>query len=343
MHILFITDSTVEGASFRYRIHQYLGFLEAEGFSCTVAHPREFTLARIRRLRRYDIVYIQKRLLSVPWVFAASLAARRLMFDFDDAIWTCPDHDWKPLTRRKVERRLQMVLSKAACVTVGNSYLAEYASRYCRDVVVIPTCLDTDYYRPPEAGALPKTRLDEEGLGDGSHEPVRLGWIGSRPNLIYLEGLEPVFRRLADSGVSVELVVVCNREYRSPSLRTDFIPWSLKGELDALWSFDIGIMPLHDDDWTRGKCGFKTIQYMACGLPSVSSPVGVNSEIVQDGVNSFLASDEDEWVEKLSRLIADFNLRVRIGNEGRRTVEEKYSIGVGVRLLADTLRRVGSS
>lgn len=329
MHILFITDSTIEGASFRYRVHQYLGFLEAEGFSCTVAHPRRFGLMRITSLRDYDVVFIQKRLLSVPWVFAASLAARRIVFDFDDAIWTSPDHGWSPLTRRKVERRLGTLLSRASCAVVGNGYLADYASKYCRDVVVIPTCVDTDYYRPP------RVRY--------SRERLRLGWIGSRPNLIYLERLEPVFRRLSDSGPPAELCVVCNREYSSRSLPTVYLPWSLDSELKALQGFDIGIMPLADDDWTRGKCGFKTIQYMSCGLPSVSSPVGVNCEIVSDGVNGLLASGEDEWVEKLTMLVQDSDLRTRVGNEGRRTVEENYSIGVGAQLLADTLRRVGST
>ncbi|HUV03776.1 MAG TPA: glycosyltransferase family 4 protein [Armatimonadota bacterium] len=328
MRILFITDSDITGASFRYRVHQYIGILEAEALACEVVRARAMPIRSLRRLREYDVVFVQKKLFSVPWILAASRCARRMIFDFDDAIWTCPKHDWSLPTRMKVRQRLRTMLSKSSCVTVGNGYLADYARKYNSNVVVIPTCLDTRYYRPA-----PRPRQSEQ---------VRIGWMGSKPNLVYLEHLEPVFRRLsADAGVS--LVVISNHEYRSRKLPTQFIPWTLDGELAALHGLDIGLMPLPDDDWTRGKCGFKTILYMACGIPSVSSRVGFNNELVLDGHNGFLAGDEQEWVDKISLLAHDPELRRRIGQEGRRTAEEKYSLEVGAALLVNTLRGVCSS
>jgi len=328
MRTLFITDSDITGASFRYRVHQYIGMLEAEGFACEVVRARAMPMRRLRRLREYDVVFVQKKLFSVPWILAASRCARRIIFDFDDTIWTCPRRDWSLPTRIKVRQRLRAMFSKSSCVTVGNGYLADYARKHNPNVVVIPTCLDTDYYRPA-----PRRREPEQ---------VRIGWIGSKPNLVYLERLEPVFRRLsADTGIS--LAVISNQEYRSPNLPTQFIPWTLDGELAALHELDMGLMPLPDDDWTRGKCGFKTILYMACGIPSVSSRVGLNNEFVLDGQNGFLAGDEEEWVDKISLLAQDPELRRRIGQEGRRTAEEKYSLKVGGNLLANALRGVCSS
>lgn len=322
MHVLFITGSDMRGASFRHRVHQYIKALEADGIRCTVAHIRDIPLHKTRQLRDYDVAFVQKRLFPVPWILAASVFARKLIFDFDDAIWTSPKMNWSVPTKVQMRLRLRTILSRASCVTVGNSYLAEYAGKYNRNMRVIPTCVDTDYYRPGPS---------REG------ETLRIGWIGSRPNLIYLEHLEAVFQRLSANG-SISLVVICDREYRSPDLPTEFIPWSLEGELPALQGLDIGVMPLADDEWTRGKCGFKTIQYMACGIPSISSRVGMNKEIVQDGKNGFLAGNDDEWVEKLSLLIGDAGLRKRMGQAGRRTVEDKYGVGVGATLLADAIR-----
>lgn len=321
MRILFLTDSSTKTASFRYRVHQYIPMLESEGICCTVAHPREFPFRRIGRLREYDAVLVQKRLLPVPWVLSAGIAAKSLFFDFDDAIWTCPNLDWDAVTRAKVKLRLRTILAKSTRVIAGNKYLGDYAQRFNSNVTIIPTCVDTDHYRPAAS----------------SHQQGKLciGWIGSSPNLIYLERLEPVFKRLPSDNIF--LSVVCDMEYKSPNLPTEFTPWSLDGELGALQSMDVGVMPLADDEWTRGKCGFKTIQYMACGIPSISSPVGVNNEIV-NGRNGFLARDDDEWVEKLSLLINDSDLRRSIGKEGRRTVEDKYSIGIGGKLLAQAIR-----
>lgn len=322
MRILFLTDSSTKTASFRYRVHQYIPMLESEGICCTVAHPREVPFHRIGGLRDYGIVFVQKKLLPVPWVLSAGMVAKKLFFDFDDAIWTCPNLNWSAVTRAKVRLRLRTILSKSSCVIAGNRYLGEYAQRHNRNVTIIPTCVDTNYYRPAASGR-------REGK-------LRIGWIGSSPNLIYLERLEPVFKRLPSDNIS--LTVVCDRKYESPNLPTEFVPWSLEGELAALQNMDIGIMPLTDDEWTRGKCGFKTIQYMACGIPSISSPVGVNNEIVTDGQNGFLADDDDQWVEKLSLLIHAQDLRESIGHEGRRMVEDKYSIGVGGKRLIEVIR-----
>lgn len=326
MRVLFIAASDERLASARLRVHQYIKPLESEGFACTVARAREIGLRNLRQLRDYDVTFLQKRIFSIPWILAASVFARKLIFDFDDAIWTNPNMDWSALKKMRLGLRLRSILSRASCVTVGNTYLADYAGRYNRNVKIIPTCIDTAYYRPgPQR--------------DG--KTVRIGWVGSRPNLIYLEHLEPVFKRLAVNS-DISLVVICDQEYRSPNVPTEFTPWSLEGELDALQSFDIGVMPLVDNEWTRGKCGFKTIQYMACGIPSVSSRAGFSRDLVVDGVNGFLSGDEDEWVEKLMLLARNDSLRRTMGLEGRRTAEERYSIEVGGAALMRIIRSVGS-
>jgi len=276
------------------------------------------------RLSPYDIVYIQKRLLPMSWLLVAAMLGKRIVYDFDDAIWTCPNMDWKLVTRVRTRIRLREMLVRASCVVAGNNYLAEFARKHSRKVEVIPTCIDTNHYRPTQ-----HSRRDD----------VTLGWIGSRPNLIYLAEMEPVFRRLSEMG-NVSLIVVCDQEYRSPNLPTEFIPWSAETELDALRSMDIGLMPLADNEWTRGKCGFKTTQYMACGIPSVSSPVGFNSELIRDGCNGLLASDADEWADKISLLISNPEQQHVLGQEGRRTVEENYSLKVGGDKLIRTLRSI---
>jgi glycosyltransferase involved in cell wall biosynthesis len=272
-------------------------------------------------MREYDAVFVQKRLFSLPWIFAARLAAKRLIFDFDDAIWTSPTGNWSRMTRAKTRLRLRTMIAKADCVIAGNSYLADYARQYRRNVRVIPTCIDTDHYSPQE--------------GD-PHDRLTIGWIGSKPNIPYLAGLEPAFSGLPNADLSV----ISDKEYKSPNLPTDFTRWSAEGELAALRSFDIGVMPLADDEWACGKCGFKILQYMACGIPAVVSPVGVNREIIADSVNGFLAASTDEWVERLTALSSDASLRTRIAAAGRSTVLANYSAEIGKKLLLETLWEV---
>jgi glycosyltransferase involved in cell wall biosynthesis len=170
-----------------------------------------------------------------------------------------------------------------------------------------------------------------------------IGWSGSRSTLAHLrtalDALEIVHRRY---GERVRFEVVGDRPLEDSPVRTDFVPWTAAGEVGALHRFDIGIMPLPDTPWTRGKCGCKGLQYMGCAIPAVMSPVGVNRDIVTDGHDGLLATTTDEWVDRLSALIEDGDLRRRIGAEGRRTVVDRFSVAATGERFVELLRSVGA-
>ena len=220
-----------------------------------------------------------------------------------------------------------VIIRSADHVIAGNDYLASYAERYNRSVTTIPTCVDTDRFVPRADGARTAT-------------PPVIGWIGSPTTAIYIADLAPVLRRVAETDAFVARISGAGAPIEMPGVRMENARWSLDDEVRLFNTCDIGVYPLTDDEWSRGKCGFKAIQFMACGVPVVASAVGVNREIIQDGVNGFLASGEAEWVDKIRRLLNDATLRRRMAEAGRRTVERSYSLHVHAPALASTLRNV---
>jgi len=198
-------------------------------------------------------------------------------------------------------------------------------------VTVIPTCVDTTKFAPsPDALS-----------NNGSQSPgLVVGWIGSPTTASYVRGLANVFRRVREQHPFVLRVSGAGEPLELPGLATEQPPWTLESEVQLFNTCDVGVYPLADDEWSRGKCGFKAIEFMACGVPVVAAAVGVNREIIEDGVNGFLASTEDEWVEKLGRLLTSRELRRRFGEAGRRTIEARYSLQVHAPTLAATLRNV---
>jgi glycosyltransferase involved in cell wall biosynthesis len=201
-------------------------------------------------------------------------------------------------------------------VTVGNQFLKNQVLKVDREkkVFVIPTCIDTNLY-PQKKKA-------------GKSSEIILGWIGTKGNLKYLEKMEPVFETLHQRFPQVKLKIVSNDFFDSPYLPIIKKPWKLEDENEDLISFDIGLMPLNDDLWSRGKCGLKIIQYLSVGVPVVCTPVGINSDIVQDGENGFWATTHQEWVDRLSILIQNPELRHQMGLKGIETVEREYSLSV---------------
>jgi glycosyltransferase involved in cell wall biosynthesis len=220
-------------------------------------------------------------------------------------------------------------------VTVGNQFLKEEVLRIDprKNVAVIPTCIDTNLY--------PRKKTASEG------PEFVLGWIGTKGNLRYLRMLEPVFEEVGRRFPSVRLKIVSNDFYDPPSLQVIKKNWRLEDENEDLLSFDAGLMPLGQDPWSRGKCGLKIIQYLSVGVPVICTPVGINRDIVQDGVNGFWATTAEEWVDRIARLLRDRDLRQKMGRRGIETVEEGYSLSVvsekfyGV--LRDLLRRNGGT
>ena len=271
-------------------------------------------LSSVRKAGDYDLVYIfREAALLGPPIFERLIHQRRtpIVFDFDDAIFVSyrsPSNGY--LSYLKFASKTKTICRIASHVMVGNPYLAEYAKQVNDNVTVIPTTIDTEKYRvPPRRG---KTG------------PPVIGWTGSHSTVQHLDTLRGALMKLAEKE-SFRLRVIGTPTYECPPVAVEAMPWRADTELEDLTEIDIGVMPLPDDAWSKGKCGLKALQFMALGIPTICSPVGVNTDIIHDDQNGFIAGTEDEWVDKLTRLLRSAELRQRLGDAGRVTVEEKYS------------------
>ena len=271
-------------------------------------------LSTISKARKYDLVYIlREAALLGPPVFERLIAQSGVpvVFDFDDAIFVSyrsPSNGY--LSYLKFASKTRTICRLASHVMVGNPYLAEYARQVNDNVTVVPTTIDTDKYQVPP----PKTT-------DG---PIVIGWTGSYSTVQHLDTLRGALQKLAETE-KFRLRVIGTPSYECAPVETEAMQWRAVTELEDLGAIDIGVMPLPDDNWSKGKCGLKALQFMALGIPTVCSPVGVNTDIIQDNENGFLAMSEAEWIDKLTRLLRSAELRRRLGDAGRATVEQKYS------------------
>jgi hypothetical protein len=326
-----------QAASTRQRFAQYVAYLAEHGVEVTLSplvpsawieavnedrrrDPGMFRGAYLRRLkalrgrRDYDLVWAQYELIPYAPGWVEALAARGptpIVLDYDDAIFHSYDSHPNPLVRGLLGRKLEPLLSRAAAAMCGNAYLKAYAERFCPNSVIVPTVLDTGIYKPAE--------------GLAAERPPAVGWIGSRTTWANVEPLLPfILPVLRAHGARLRVIGA------GPGSRgiegVDAVEWSEAGEVAELQAMDVGIMPLLDQPFQRGKCGYKLIQYMACGLPTLASPVGVNSEILADGSSGFLAASPTEWADRLGALLDDPALRARMGAEGRRIAVERYSL-----------------
>jgi len=362
IRVLALSPIPEEGAGCRFRIAQFIPYLESVGFSVTldslftpeffrlVYKPGHYaqkaaafaalSLKRLGSLRgssHYDLILVYREMFPVgPALVERLLAARRrppVVFDFDDAVFLPSVSDANRLIAAlKQPQKVASIIRHSDHVITGNDFLASYARRFNSAVTTIPTCVDTDRF-------VPARRADCDARADETHEPI-VGWIGSPTTASYIRGLANVLRRVRERHPFVLRVSGTGEPLAIPDVRVDNRPWSMADEVSLFNTCDVGVYPLADDEWSKGKCGFKAIQFMACGVPVIASAVGVNRTIVQDGVNGLLAATEDEWVEKLSRLLADAALRARLAEAGRRTIEESYSLRVTAPMLAATLRGV---
>jgi len=332
MRVAAFTKYDREAASTRQRLLQYVPSLERAGFVVehhpllcddyvrglvTGRRPSPLSVVRAygRRLeqllaaRECDLIWVYAELF--PWLPSAFerlalRAGKPIIYDMDDAFFI--PYEGKPL----LDGKLELLLSAAAACTCGNDFLRDYASRFCERSIVVPTVVDTARYRPARKGA---------------SRPLTIGWIGSpstwgsvRPLLPLIEQLcaeRRVRFRVVGAGAEAKLD-------RFPGL--ELVDWSEASEIAEIQRMDIGIMPMLDDPFQRGKSGYKLVQYMACGLPVVASPVGVNSRIVAHGENGFLASSTDEWQAALIRLLDDAALRETMGKASRALAERSYSL-----------------
>ena len=267
----------------------------------------------------YDFVFIHREAAPIgppvfEWIIAKVLG-KKIIYDFDDAIWMKdPAGEQGIIGRLKWQQKVGSICRWAYKVSCGNSYLADYARQFNPNTVINPTTLDTDL--------LHNQVRDQNQAG-----PPVIGWTGTHTTLRHLDLVWPVLERLEREGQEFVFHVISNEPPVYTGLRSlRYSPWRKQTEIPDLLQFNLGLMPLVDDPWARGKCAFKALQYMALGMPALVSPVGMNTEVVQDGTNGFVCATDEEWYQALRRLLASQPERARQGAAARRTIVERYSV-----------------
>ena len=308
----------LEQPSFRYRMQALAAPLAAAGWEvrCEALPARRYGLRTWERRalwRWADVVVLQQIKLAAPEAWLLARYARHTVFDLDDAIYVRKPRrlGLPPEDSRWRRAKFYATCRAMDAVVVGNEVLAQVARVAAREVVVLPTALDAGRYRPTQATqAMAPTVV----------------WIGSPDNLVYLELLRPALARLATRLPGLRLRVVCSAFPDWPEVSVERVVWSPASEVEALTTAHLGVMPLSDDEWSRGKCAFKLLQYMAASLPCVASPVGANAEAVIDGVTGLHARDSAAWETALARLLESPALRAAYGAAGRAHLERNYSL-----------------
>lgn len=317
----------------RYRVVAFRSFLEAAGHQFAVQTLPRSWLTRWslgRDVAQADVVIVQRRLLSAWQLRGLRRQVRRLVFDFDDAVFLRDSYDRRGLNSPRRLQEFAAMICFADAVVAGNDWLGEQAMRWTSGdrIQVIPTCVDPSLY--PQATHQSDARV------------VRLAWIGSSSTLQGLERIQPVLERLGQSFPGLRLQLICDKTLPLQSLPVDFRPWSQATEAGDIAAADIGISWMPDDAWSQGKCGLKVLQYMAAGLPVVANPVGVQASFVEPGATGFWADSPENWLEAVGRLAADAALRRRLGQAGRRRVERDFHVERGAALWLEVLHRVQS-
>ncbi len=339
--ILFIgLHRPMRSPSQRFRFEQYIDYLSANDFECKQAYLLNahddkifysqghylgkvliliksiLILIREAFFSKYKVVYVQREAFMLGTAFFEKQFAKRskLIFDFDDAIWIpAVSTNNQSLSFLKNASKTSQIITVADMVFAGNTYLADYAAQYNNNVKIIPTTLNTDYHKKTKTKA--------------PNKPICIGWSGSFSTIPHFESAIPILLQLKQKyGDKIYFKVIGDAQFKNEDLNIKGVAWTLDSEIKELEEFDIGIMPLPDDQWTKGKCAFKGLSYMAMGIPTVMSAVGVNAEVVAEGENGFLIHKQEEWITKLSALIENKELREQIGAKGRQTVLERYSV-----------------
>jgi glycosyltransferase involved in cell wall biosynthesis len=309
----------------RYRLAAFQPALARAGHTLTLHPlPRRWWSRWSLFRELHDATVILQRFLLPEWQVALlRRSVRHLVFDFDDAVFLRDSYSAKGLTHPRRMRRFATIVRACDTIVAGNSFLADHAARWAgvHRVAVVPTCIDLTHYVP------------RAETGDGND----LVWIGSSSTLRGLESASAVLEGLNQALPGLRLRVICDRFPRWDHLPVVECPWNERTEAEEVAASDIGISWVPADDWSRGKCGLKVLQYMAAGLPVVANPVGVHREMVCHGETGYLASTAEQWREAIGRLRADPELRRRMGQAGRWRVESRYPVARGARMWLDVL------
>jgi glycosyltransferase involved in cell wall biosynthesis len=340
VRVLFLTKYPIEGASSRYRVFQYLPFVKSAGIDyevqsfMTTAMYRSMNagsstilkflrtivasirrIATVRRVRNFDLVFMQRECLPFgPPFLERYLLSKgiRTIFDYDDALFIFRKSAHTPAADFfKQPERVLRIFKSVNCVLAGNEWLRSQAAPHCPDVRVFHVAEDLERFKP---------RTGPE------REVVTIGWLGSPSTEKYLNLIREPLRQICARHPNVRVKIVGGGEFSDPAIPVDQVRWSLEREVDDLHSFDIGVMPLPQEEWSLGKSGGKARTYMAVGLPVVCTDIGFNRELVRDEETGFLVTSIDEWTQTLERLVTDPALRSRVGRAARREVEERFSL-----------------
>jgi len=341
MRLLILPRYTAKGPSSRVRIYQYLPYLKEAGFEYEVqpffkddyitrlfdGKPKDILsiikgyfkrITIMIRAHKYDVVWLQYELL--PWVpfwleRLYLFRKKRIIIDYDDAVFHRYDQHSNFIVRHLLGKKIDRLMSTAQIVIVGNEYLADKAREAgARQVEIIPSVVDLSRYSVK--------RYQKEPFKN-----IHIGWLGSPKTIMFIREIEDVIREITDLGIEF-VIIGAKKPSGLASLPITELAWSLETEAESIQYLDIGIMPLPDTPFERGKCGYKLIQYMACGLPVVASPVGINQKIIKHGENGFLASNEEEWIDAITKLQINPILRKEMGLKGRKIVDEEYALQV---------------
>lgn len=335
----------------RFRLEHYLSHLRKEGFKCTFSSfygekgwKTIYTpgnkirkifivlsgffrrMLDIFRVSFYSYVFVYREAAPVgppffEWIFC-KVFRKKMIYDFDDAIWIPVTSEYnQSVSGIKNFSKISSICRWSYRVSVGNEFLAQYVRRFNQDIAIIPTVVDTD-------------KVHNTLQKQDSENPA-VGWTGTFSTLHYLDMVIPVLNRL-QTIYDFSFIVIADKDPRLPVKNYKFIKWKKETEVDDLLNFHIRLMPLFNDDISKGKCGFKAIQYMSLGIPAIVSPVGVNSKIVDNGINGFICDTGNDWFEKLQLLLSNPNLRVKMGKEARNKIQAHYS----VRATTDAFRQL---
>lgn len=340
MKILLLHKYSRKSASFRCRLEQYLPYLEQEGHLCSVESlltdqylDHKFKtgkrdlfgyipvflhrLSMFWHVKKFDLVIICIEFLPYfPPFFEKYLKRMGIsyIFDYDDAIFHYYDQSYSYIIRLLFGKKFNLVLRNAAHVIGGSPYLVDYSRKFNRNVTYLPTVVSPIRYNKIKKFSDKRTVFT-------------IGWIGSPSTSVYLNLIAPALKQICKC-YDIKIILIGSGSFFIDDVSIEIKEWSEQDEIAMILEFDVGIMPLTDDLWSQGKCGFKLIQYMACGLPVIASPVGVNNDIITQGENGFLATSTEEWVQAFLALAKDVNLCKKMGQSGRITFEEKYSLSV---------------
>lgn len=345
MRVVFFPIGDYIWASVRYRVYAVAEYMQKNGIETEIfpylmpgtsskikrglSHGVNFykKLSQVLGTEERDIFFIHRGITPHGGPFlellVKKLLKRKIIFDFDDTIFI-------PLKKSKVLTepfRTDAIIKNSDMVLAGNHYLKDYAAQYNKNNFLIPTSINTKQYKPVK-------RKENE-------RPI-IGWIGSPTNLQYLKLLvSPVDKLSKKYDFEVRIIGANGHEDEVPRFKNlTLIPWKLDTDWQEVSRFDIGLMPLFDTGWGKGKCGFKALQCMTLGIPVVVSATGENNYIIQDGVNGFLCRDDDDWVQKIGQLIEEKNLRKKLGDCGRRTVEDKYDLEKNTKEIIEIMERL---